>query len=443
MITRVEISGFKSFTDFAVDLAPLSVIAGANASGKSNFLDALQIIKGLATGKTLEEANGRRGSAADLFTKYGLNQQAKKMSFAVELLLPLNKKEDNNDPRKDANRLRYELEISNDKHDQQHFLITEERLTVIGSNSDAWVAKYLESTVRDQFVIQPTSPGGDVMTKSFILDQESIPADFVSSFGRRDDITWLSEQTNGMYAQASAVKRYFENQHFVDLNAFENFSNFDDPSKNNSLILKELQKMVRDRPDDVPFLSRKVSSIAKEIRKIEVEVDSFNRVSVIGVNKDGAKFISPSLSEGTLRTIALSALLYSTAPQRTILLEEPENGVDPRALKKIIGILSDMVMHPDDPSAPLVQVICTTHSPIVLDLTVNDDTPQRLKAYLASTYNKSVSKDKSPQTVVTTIITPITTQIKEPISESRLERVTLGEAKRYIGYRPRKALSDA
>jgi len=61
MITRVEISGFKSFTGFAVDLAPLSVIAGANASGKSNFLDALQIIKGLATGKTLEEANGRRG----------------------------------------------------------------------------------------------------------------------------------------------------------------------------------------------------------------------------------------------------------------------------------------------------------------------------------------------------------------------------------------------
>ncbi len=108
-----------------------------------------------------------------------------------------------------------------------------------------------------------------------------------------------------------------------------------------------------------------------------------------------------------------------------------------------MSILSDMVMYPDDPAAPLVQVICTTHSPIVLDLIVNDDTPQRLKAYLASTYNKSEFKDESPQTVVTTIITPITSQIKEPISESRLERVTLGEAKRYIDYRPGKAFSNA
>ena len=108
-----------------------------------------------------------------------------------------------------------------------------------------------------------------------------------------------------------------------------------------------------------------------------------------------------------------------------------------------MGILSDMVMYPDDPSAPLMQVICSTHSPIVLDLVVNDDAPQRLKAYLATTYNKSIVKAESPQTVVATIITPITPNIEAPISESRLERITLGEAKRYIDYRPQKALSNA
>lgn len=261
MITRVEISGFKTFTDFSVDLAPLSVIAGANASGKSNFLDALQIIKGLATGKTLEEANGRRGSAAGLFTNYGLNQRADKMSFAVELLLPLKPIEDNNDPRATANRLRYELEISNDQHDHQYFLITKERLALIGSQKDKWVEEYLASGMRDQFVSQPTSPGGDIMGRAFIVP-DHIPANHISSHDQRNEVTWLSGQVNGKYPQASAVKQYFENQHFIDLNAVENFSNFDTPSKNGSLILRELQKMARDRPEDVRALSRRVSTIA-------------------------------------------------------------------------------------------------------------------------------------------------------------------------------------
>jgi predicted ATPase len=77
MITRVEISGFKTFTDFSVDLAPLSVIAGANASGKSNFLDALRVIQAVATGKTLATALAGRGRAADYFTKYDQGKSSK------------------------------------------------------------------------------------------------------------------------------------------------------------------------------------------------------------------------------------------------------------------------------------------------------------------------------------------------------------------------------
>ena len=44
MIERIEIDGFKSFKDFALDVPPLLVVAGANASGKSNALDALRLL---------------------------------------------------------------------------------------------------------------------------------------------------------------------------------------------------------------------------------------------------------------------------------------------------------------------------------------------------------------------------------------------------------------
>jgi len=53
MITRVEIHGYKSLNRFSVDLGPIAVVVGPNASGKSNVLDALQLLAGFVTEGTL------------------------------------------------------------------------------------------------------------------------------------------------------------------------------------------------------------------------------------------------------------------------------------------------------------------------------------------------------------------------------------------------------
>ncbi len=44
MITRIEIDGFKSFLNFELDVPPLLALIGPNASGKSNFFDALTFL---------------------------------------------------------------------------------------------------------------------------------------------------------------------------------------------------------------------------------------------------------------------------------------------------------------------------------------------------------------------------------------------------------------
>ena len=47
MITEFSIEGFKSFGSPAevVQLGSLNVVVGANASGKSNFIDALRFLQ--------------------------------------------------------------------------------------------------------------------------------------------------------------------------------------------------------------------------------------------------------------------------------------------------------------------------------------------------------------------------------------------------------------
>ena len=56
MLKRIHIKGYKSLRDVEIELPRLAVLFGPNASGKSNFLDALQPLSRLATSRTLREA---------------------------------------------------------------------------------------------------------------------------------------------------------------------------------------------------------------------------------------------------------------------------------------------------------------------------------------------------------------------------------------------------
>ena len=61
------------------------------------------------------------------------------------------------------------------------------------------------------------------------------------------------------------------------------------------------------------------------------------------------------LSDGTLRFIALSALLLQPEPPSTIVLDEPELSLDPAALAQLACLVHQ--------AAPEVQIIAATQSP--------------------------------------------------------------------------------
>ena len=49
MLTRLEIDGFKTFENLAIDFLPFTVVLGSNAAGKSNLFDAIRLLSLLAT----------------------------------------------------------------------------------------------------------------------------------------------------------------------------------------------------------------------------------------------------------------------------------------------------------------------------------------------------------------------------------------------------------
>jgi len=55
MIESFHIANFKSYRDATLPLAPLTLLIGANASGKSNAIEALRLLAWLAQGRRLTE----------------------------------------------------------------------------------------------------------------------------------------------------------------------------------------------------------------------------------------------------------------------------------------------------------------------------------------------------------------------------------------------------
>ena len=88
MLERLRLTDFKSFVDEEVELAPLTLLVGANATGKSNFLDALRFLQQTEiVGLLADVLNGGQGQFQDWPGLRGKAPEAARVGtsvFAVE-----------------------------------------------------------------------------------------------------------------------------------------------------------------------------------------------------------------------------------------------------------------------------------------------------------------------------------------------------------------------
>ena len=153
MISYIKINGFKSFYNFEMSFSPFTIIAGINASGKSNLFDALMLISRLAEVENIKKAfKEQRGEFGELFTKFDENNTSDKMEFAVEMLV--NKSVTDawgNTAYLKYTRLRYEIEIQrivNPNTGMEDLIVKSESLENLKHNEDKWI-KITPNSLRD------------------------------------------------------------------------------------------------------------------------------------------------------------------------------------------------------------------------------------------------------------------------------------------------------
>lgn len=428
MITRIEISGFKTFTDFAVDLAPFTVIAGANASGKSNLLDALRLLASLSSRQPVLMPYLSERRATAIFTKYPGGDEATSIRIAAEFLLPPHLPQE-----KIWNfryrRLRYAITIvkSDDSGTDYPYMVADETLDPIAYTADTWQRTLTEQQERNLSI-------PDIADGSSIGDLSEISINDKRFKATRTDLTLteISQATKSSDLHLYALKVELQALRYTDLINPANFTNYSGHTETvPTLVLRGLIRAKK--AGTLGAINAKLRKVIKEVRGLDVYVDELERGTVLIEDNSGRKFLPDSLSEGTLRVISITAMLLNENTTQCILVEEPENGVDPRIMHELLSVLLDLASDLESDPLDVRQVICTTHSPTFLQAALQRQEGRGgIGVLLTTKVTALITVDGQRRKLPTTRMNEVTTQDSEDGSENSLRRYTLSQALDYL-----------
>lgn len=327
-VSKVKIRNYKSISKCGVDLAGLTILAGRNGSGKSNFLDVLRfVVDGLQT--SLDQAIKSRGGIEAVRRR----STGHPRNIAVELELELGSWETG----------RYGFEVASRPH---HGFAVKREYLAVRRPTGAIVAEY--KVELGNLVGASHDPMPKVSPDRLYLVNASGVPEFRPVY---DALTSM-----GFYNLNPEEMREFQSPDAGEL-----------LHRDGSNVASVIARLEAESPPLKERIKAYLSSIVPGIadfRRIPFgpkETLEFKQ-EIAGAAHPWT-FHAGNMSDGTLRALgALVAVTQLADPSRAASLvgiEEPETALHPAAAGALMGALREATSH--------TQVLVTTHSPDLLE----------------------------------------------------------------------------
>jgi predicted ATPase len=324
MLSRLKVEHYKSLFDVEVKLEPLTVFIGPNGSGKSNICEALAIVSSILnslfssqlldirqvieTGLRSREKDG----IGDLTLSSLWHGHLDDLKFEVEHSLDIL---ENND-------LPKHIPIHSLALCYNPILI---KIILVNISSQEEHLDQYSSELRS-FLISQNYPNSDLESDlKLVKIYDFSPTALNSSLGSSGVMSRVGQGLSNVLADIL----------LSDRNSFDE-------------------------------LEQRLSQLVPNIKRIVLPRNEQNQFSLELVDRYSDHRIPASeISDGTLRILAFLASLYQIETPSIICFEEIENGVHPWLLHKMIELLK--LVSTEGINGKPVQVLITTHSPVLLD----------------------------------------------------------------------------
>ncbi len=373
MISLIEALRYRCLKDVRRPLGPFHVLVGPNASGKTTFLGVVSLLgrlvaDGLEAAVTEESAVfsdltwGRCGGSFEL---------AVEASIPEELRVRLRTTA--------AETIRYEVEIGSDPNTGESSILAEKVLLLPHRDSihQTRLDFPREGTVpRETLLTAKASGGVRAVVNKVRGGNDNFYSEVTNGAGkgwapafklgpRKSALGNLPEDESKFPASTWLKRLLIEGVQPFVLNSLlirkasppGQTRRFKPDGSNLPWIVADLEKRHEERLRDWVSHIRTALPDLEAIRTIEREDDK-HRYLVLRYG-GGLEIPSWLASDGTLRLLALTLPAYLPDLSGVFLIEEPENGIHPRAVESVFQSLSSVYG---------AQVLVATHSPVILGL---------------------------------------------------------------------------
>jgi len=374
MITRVEANNFRCLRYLKQPLGPFHILVGANASGKTTFLDVIAFLGRLVSNGLEAALSERTKNFSDLLW----DKTAEKFELAIEAKIPASSRQLLKSSK--LTTIRYEVSIGIDKKTTELSILTERVRLIPSAKSPPNISQ------RELFPMPTPPPATIIAAKSekggrTVINKvyESGKDHFYSELYEKAGGGWVVSLRLG--ARKSALGNLPDESEFPVATWLKNLltegqqqlvvnsllirqasspgqvRGFKADGSNLPWVIEELRKQSpKNFQNWIEHLQTALPDL-KDIDTVEREDDKHRYLRIHYQNS----FIVPSwmASDGTLRLLALTLPAYLPKFSGICLIEEPENGIHPRAIETLYQSLSS-VYH--------AQILLATHSPVILSM---------------------------------------------------------------------------
>ncbi|WP_017662077.1 AAA family ATPase [Baaleninema simplex] len=367
MLTQIELRNFKSYQSGKLQLGRLTVLIGANASEKSNVIEALRLLAKIAEGERLSFLGGIYKPDETIF-RGGVENLGYRNSktFGISCVTTDSEWKD------------FSIDLSLGEDGALH--VAKEKITSRTSTVPLYeITSAPQGAGSDVFVTYNNFARGGKKPSIVCSSHMAIFTQLLSEIRFRQEnpksrqiipkvaekyVRWLSSivflepEPSSMRAYGhkadKVLKEHGENLSGVIYNLCQN------PELKRS-VLDFVQSLPEQDIEDISFIETPRDEVMLQL------TETFGGTSTT--------YDASILSDGTLRVLSIAAAMLSAPEQSLVVIEEIDNGVHPSRAADLLERISNIAKKRD------LRVLISSHNPALLDALPDEAVPETVFCY--------------------------------------------------------------